>query len=73
MFAAGAGVLAVHTELKDGGHSLTFSRRLDLLQRTFEIPEEYEALRTLFGEVEKSDAQPILLVRRSPAPPTALN
>jgi len=62
--AAGAGTLAVHTELRDGEHILVSTRRLDLHERAFETPEEYAALRSLFGELEKSDAQPILLVRR---------
>jgi hypothetical protein len=64
MIASGAGMLAVHTELEEGGHRLVFSRRLDLPQNAFDVPEEYASLRSLFGELEKSDAQPILLVRR---------
>jgi hypothetical protein len=44
--------------------SLVFRRRLEIRQRVLESREEYEGVRKLFDEVEKGDAQPLVLVRR---------
>jgi hypothetical protein len=58
-----AGLLTVSAELQEGERLLVYTRRRDLLQRDF-FPQEYETARSLFGELAKSDAQKILLVRR---------
>ncbi|HSS78098.1 MAG TPA: DUF3858 domain-containing protein, partial [Thermoanaerobaculia bacterium] len=57
-----AGGLAAELELKDGEHSLVYKRRLDLPHRELATSQDYEAARSLFGELEKTDAQTIVLV-----------
>jgi transglutaminase-like putative cysteine protease len=58
------GALASGAEVKEGERSLVYRRRLDLTRRVLGTSQEYEAVRSLFAEVEKSDAQALLLVRR---------
>lgn len=60
---AAAGWLAVSTELREGERTLVYTRRRDLPQRDF-LPQEYEAIRSLFAGLETSDAQKIVLIRR---------
>jgi hypothetical protein len=59
-----AGAVATSTELKEGERTLVYTRRFDLPHREFNTAQDYEALRILFGELEKSDAQKIVLVHR---------
>jgi hypothetical protein len=58
------GSLSVGTELNDAERTLVYRRRLDITRKTIASPKEYEAIRSLFSEMEKSDAQAVLLVRR---------
>jgi hypothetical protein len=58
------GSLVSGAEVKAGDRSLVYRRRLDLTKRVLGTSQEYEAVRSLFNEVEKSDAQALLLVRR---------
>jgi hypothetical protein len=58
------GVLAASVELKDDDRSLVYRRRFDLVRRVLRSPREYERAQLLFAEAEKSDAQPLVLVRR---------
>ena len=57
-----AGRLAV--EVQQGDRSVVVKRRLDVTRKTLATSQEYEAIRSLFAETEKSDAQKLLLVRR---------
>jgi hypothetical protein len=59
-----AGALTAGVEVKEGERSLIYRRQLDVIRRNLNGPREYEEVRTLFAEAEKSDAQPLLLVRR---------
>lgn len=59
-----AGAMTASVAVKEGERSLTYQRQLDLTRRTLKGPEQYERVQSLFGEVEKSDAQALLLVRR---------
>jgi hypothetical protein len=58
------GALAAGVELKPGERSLVYRRRFDLARRTLRSPQEYDRAQLLFGEMAKSDAQTLLLVRR---------
>ena len=44
--------------------TLVYKRRLDISQRQLDTSQEYEAVRSLFGEAEKNDAQTLSLVHR---------
>ncbi|MFY9820523.1 MAG: DUF3857 domain-containing protein [Thermoanaerobaculia bacterium] len=57
-----AGSVNTDIELKEGERTLIYNRRLDLPHPDFNTSKDYEAVRSLFGELEKSDAQTILLV-----------
>jgi len=59
-----AGLVIAGVELKEGERTLVYTRRLDLPQRDFNTSQEYEAVRSLFGDLEKIDAQTLLLVHR---------
>lgn len=58
------GALFAMAELKEAERTLVYSRRLDITRRDLNTAGEYGAIRSLFGEAEKSDAQPVFLVRR---------
>jgi hypothetical protein len=58
-----AGSLTVSTDLREGERTLIYTRRRDLPGREF-LPQEYETVRSLFSELEKSDGQKVLLVHR---------
>ena len=58
-----AGTLETSAERKEVDRTLVFIRRLDLTRRTFNTTQDYEAIRSLFGELEKSDSQKVVLVR----------
>ena len=48
----------------EGERTLVYNRRFDLPHPVFNTSQDYEAVRSLFGELEKSDAQTVLLVHR---------
>jgi transglutaminase-like putative cysteine protease len=58
------GALDASVEVKEAERSLVYRRRMDLTKRTISNTRDYEAVRSLFGDVEKSDAQALVLVRR---------
>jgi transglutaminase-like putative cysteine protease len=58
------GAFVVEVEEKEAERSLVYRRRFDLRRRLLVSPQEYEAVRALYAAVEKSDAQPLALVRR---------
>jgi hypothetical protein len=59
-----AGSFVVEVEEKEADRSLVYRRRFDLRSRKLGSSKEYEAVRALYAAVEKSDAQPLALVRR---------
>ena len=59
-----AGALVVEVDEKYAERSLIYRRRLDLRSKKLGSAQEYEAVRALYAAVEKSDAQPLALVRR---------
>jgi transglutaminase-like putative cysteine protease len=58
-----AGSFTASFEVDEPGRRLTYRRRLDVEEREFG-KEQYGAVKTLFGQAEKYDAQPVVLVRR---------
>jgi hypothetical protein len=62
--AATCGELSTALELDDAQHTLVYRRRFDITRRKLSSKEEYEAVRGLFGEAAKNDAQALTLVRR---------
>ena len=59
--ASSVGGLSTAVEVKPGERALVYTRRMDITHRSFETAQQYEAIRSLFGEMEKSDAQSLLL------------
>lgn len=55
---------ALTVEMNVGDRSAVVKRRLDITRQTLTTTQEYDAVRSLFAETEKSDAQKLLLVRR---------
>jgi hypothetical protein len=51
-------------EVKPAERSLVYTRRVDVTRRALETSQQYDAVRSLFGDVEKSDAQALVLARR---------
>ena len=62
--AAAVGALVTTVEVKPAERSLVYPRRFDLTHRALETSQQYEAVRSLFGDVEKSDAQALVLARK---------
>ncbi|HEV8580165.1 MAG TPA: DUF3857 domain-containing protein [Thermoanaerobaculia bacterium] len=60
----GAGALSTGVEMKEAERTMVYKRRVDITDKTLETSQEYEAVRSLFAEVEKNDAQALLLVHR---------
>jgi transglutaminase-like putative cysteine protease len=58
------GALGLTVEMHEGDRSLVLKRRFDITRRELLTTQEYAAVRSLFAEAEKSDAQKLLLVRR---------
>jgi hypothetical protein len=58
------GALDAGVEVKEAERSLVYHRRMDCTKRTISSTHDYEALRSLYGEAEKSDAQALVLVHR---------
>ena len=51
--------------------TLVYRRRFDITRRRLNTKDEYEAVRGLFGEAAKNDAQKLTLVRRYGEPGVA--
>ncbi len=60
----GLGLLEATLEVDAAGHALTYRRAVEIRERQATSREQYEAVRSLFAAVEKSDAQALVLVRR---------
>lgn len=58
------GAFVVEVEETEGERSLVYRRRFDLRSRMLASSKDYDAVRALYAAVEKSDAQPLALVRR---------
>jgi hypothetical protein len=56
--------ISSHVEVNAAARTLVYKRRFDISQRQVAAAQEYEKVRNLFGEVEKNDAQKLVLVRR---------
>ena len=56
--------ISSRVEINAAERTLVYKRRFDISQRQVAAAQEYENVRTLFGEVEKNDAQKLVLVRR---------
>jgi uncharacterized protein DUF3857/transglutaminase superfamily protein len=59
-----AGAFAAEVEVKDAERTLTYKRRLDVTQKQILTLPGFERVRALFAATEKSDAEPLVLVRR---------
>jgi hypothetical protein len=57
------GAAQVGVALDEAARTLTYRRRVDRKQRLLATQQLYETVRGLFGQMERSDAQPIVLVR----------
>jgi transglutaminase-like putative cysteine protease len=55
--------ISSHVEVNAAGRTLIYKRRFDISQRQIATSQEYENIRGLFAEVEKNDAQKLVLVR----------
>jgi hypothetical protein len=56
--------LSSRVEADPAARTLVYKRRFDVSQRQIGTAQEYENVRNLFAEVEKNDAQKLVLVRR---------
>jgi hypothetical protein len=56
--------ISSHVEVNAATRTLVYKRRFDISQRQVAAAQDYENVRNLFGEVEKNDAQKLVLVRR---------
>jgi len=62
--ASSIGGLSTAVEVKPGERELIYTRRMDITHRSLETAQQYEAIRSLFGEAAKNDAQTLTLARR---------
>jgi len=62
--ASAIGGLTAMVDMTPGERSLVYTRRMDVNRRDLETSQQYESVRSLFGAVEKSEAQMLALVRR---------
>lgn len=58
------GALSSSALVQEAERSLVYRRRFDRTKKTLGTSQEYDAVRALYAEVEKTDAQPLFLVRR---------
>lgn len=58
------GAFVTRVEVDEAGRTLTYHRRFDTKIRLLPGQGSYQKLQTLYNEVEKHDAQPLVLVRR---------
>ncbi len=56
--------ISSRVEVNAAERTLVYKRRFDVSQRQIGTSQEYEAVRNLYAEVEKNDAQKLVLVRR---------
>ncbi|HEX4499038.1 MAG TPA: DUF3857 domain-containing protein [Thermoanaerobaculia bacterium] len=56
--------ISSHVEVNAADRTLVYKRRFDVSQRQIATSQEYENIRGLYAEVEKNDAQKLVLVRR---------
>jgi hypothetical protein len=56
--------ISSHVEVNAADRTLIYKRRFDVSQRQIATSQEYENVRGLYAEVEKNDAQKLVLVRR---------
>ncbi|HVR94975.1 MAG TPA: DUF3857 domain-containing protein [Thermoanaerobaculia bacterium] len=61
--ASPVGAVSATVELDAAARILTYRRRFDLTTRVVPLPGSYQKLQTLYNEVEKHDAQALVLVR----------
>jgi len=59
-----AGALASDVEVKEAERTLVFKRRVDVTKKQILTLQGVERIRALFATLEKSDAEPLVLVRR---------
>jgi hypothetical protein len=62
--AGKAGGLSLDVDSKPAERTLVYKRRLDVTRRRLDTSAEYEAVRSLFADVEKNDAQKLVLVHK---------
>jgi hypothetical protein len=62
--ASSIGGLSTAVEVKPGERELLYTRRMDITHRSLDTAQQYEAIRSLFGEAAKNDAQTLTLARR---------
>lgn len=58
------GAIVVDVETREAERSLVYRRRFEMRRRKLGNTHDYEAVRSLYAAAEKSDAQPLALVRR---------
>lgn len=58
-----AAALSTSVEVKPAERTLIYKRSLDVTQRQLDTSQEYDAVRNLFAEVEKNDAQRVVLAK----------
>ena len=56
--------ISSRVEVNAAERTLVYKRRFDVSQRQIGTSQEYESVRGLYAEVEKNDAQKLVLVRR---------
>ncbi|MFL6258927.1 MAG: DUF3857 domain-containing protein [Thermoanaerobaculia bacterium] len=56
--------VSAHVEADADKRTLVYKRRFDVSQRQIGTSQEYESVRNLYAEVEKNDAQKLVLVHR---------
>ncbi len=59
-----AGAIAIGVQIDRENRTLRYTRRLDVTSAVFAPNEQYVAIRDLYGEAVKHDAQNLALVRR---------
>jgi transglutaminase-like putative cysteine protease len=59
-----AGALAAEIEVKEAERTLIYKRRVDVTKKQILTLQGVERIRALFATLEKSDAEPLVLVRR---------
>ena len=64
IWRSSVGGLSTAVRGRTGERALVYTRRIDLTKRTLDTAQQYEAVRSLFAEVEKTDAQSLLLAHR---------
>ena len=63
-FENAAGTLVASAEVEAEAHRLHYRRRLDVVRAEFTTATDYRAIRALYAEAERHDAQNLVLVHR---------